>query len=300
MDAIGLLSRHGNRVSGNGQYNLINLVRSSRWKIPNANLSAFFTDYCARLRETIDGYDCPEPEISIELPRSIANIMQKNQNETSVVFDLHMDYTKIMDDSCPASFLYLLISSIQQAINDTYIMNNRNELEEDDEIDEMLCVVTGWPQPVIIRDSRPGHLTEDCFRYRYMFHFPCCRVESNTLSRLSRRVYSNLRSNNTMGMLIQTPIGDWDTILKPVINDPIPIYGCSEKPEYPPCFFIGLYGDLSVVSIEAFRPQNGYDLSCLSIHEHSLVLRGAINTEEIESSGEEFTAEDLLPVILYG
>lgn len=207
MDAIGLLSRHGNRVSGNGQYNLINLVRSSRWKIPNTNLPSFFTDYCARLRDSIEIYECPEPESSIELPRCIANIMQKNQNETSVVFDLHMDHTELLDDSCPAPFLYLLISSIQQAINETYIMMNNVETENDDEIDEMLCIVTGWPNPVMIRDSRPGHLSEDCFRYRYMFHFPCCRVESNTLSRLARRVYSNLRTNNAMGMLHQTPIG---------------------------------------------------------------------------------------------
>lgn len=298
MDAVGLLSRHGHRVSGNGQYTFINLARSSRWKVDNINMSAFMVDYCTRLRELLEGYVCPSVDSNAELSRSICNIMQKGQSEMSVVFDLHLDYSQLIGEPCPAHFLYSVINSIQQAIVDTYILNDTDD--DDEERDELLCILTGWPEPVIIRDSRPGHLAEDCYRYRYMFHFPCCRVESNTLSKLSKRVYSNLRSNNAMGMLTQTPIGDWDVIFKPVINDPLPLYGSSEKPEYPPCFYIGLYGDLSTCSIDSFDPRNSYDLSILNINEHSAVRRGIINSEEIESSGEDFSPEELLPVILYG
>lgn len=300
MDAVGLLSRHGNRVSGNGKHNFINLAlaRSSKWCVNNTNMSAFMVDYCVKLREMLSGYECPSVDSSTEVARSICNIMQKgSQSEMPVVFDLHLDYSQTIDEPCPSHFLYSVINSVQQAIVDTYILP---EMDDDNECEELFCVLTGWPEPIVTRDSRPGHLAEDCYRHRYMFHFPCCRVESNTLSRLSRRVYSNLRSNNAMGMLMQTPIGDWDVIFKPVINDPLPLYGSSEKTEYPPCLFIGMYGDLSTCSIDSFHPSNSYDLNTLSIHEHSCVKRGTINFEEIESSGEDFSPEELLPVILYG
>jgi phage/plasmid-associated DNA primase len=294
MEPIGLLSRHGTRVSGNGKHNFTTGNRS-KWKIDNSKLPIFLTDYCARLRENLDSYGCPSLDTPSEVPRSLCNIMQKNPQEMPVVFDLHLDYSEAIEHPCPTNFLYCVIMSIQQGIQDLYNLKEDNEEQE-----ELTCIVLGWPSPIITRDTRPGHFSEDCVRYRFIFHFPICRVESNTLVKLARRVYSNLRTNNAMGMLFQTPIGDWDNILKPFINDPIPLYGSSEISEYPPSLYINTFGELADISIDSFSPEVGLDLGSLSIHDHSLAIRGTMNTGEIEDSKEDFSPEETLPIILYG
>ena len=295
METIGLLSRHGTRVSGNGKYNFTSSNRS-KWRIENSKLAIFFTDYCVKLREALDGYECPNVDTPVEVPRSISNVMQKFQQEMPVVFDLHLDYSEALDHPCPSNFLYSVVMSIQQGIQDIYNLSDTNEEGQE----ELTCVVLGWPCPIITRDTRPGHFSEDCVRYRFIFHFPLCIVESNTLTKLSHRIYSNLRTNNAMGMLFQTPVGDWDSILKPFINDPIPLYGSSESINYPPAIYINTFGELGDISIDSFSPDVGLDLNYFSIHDHRMTVRGILNADEIESTNEDFSPEELLPIILYG
>src|SRR5438105_9372321 len=202
VDSTGLLSRYGNRITGDNQYNFVTNVRSAKWRVSNQNMSMFLADYCNKLRTALESYEAPELGSSDGNPRSICNIMQKRQAETIVVYDLHLDYAEDVETACPSSFIYLVISGIQRAISEVYILS-----EEVEEIKELTCILLGWSAPILIKDSRPGHLTENCTRYRYMLYFPDCRVEANTLQRLTKRVYSNLRTNNAMGSLQQTPIG---------------------------------------------------------------------------------------------
>lgn len=248
----------------------------------------FFAEYCSRLKSLMTeglGQRTVEEMDDEEVDMAVLSIGQKPTQFIPIIVDLNLHFAHHPGEPYDTSFIQKVVKCIQSAIFDYY------EIDRDDQ-DVLTCIVSEWTTPAVVKDRRPGH--ESAHMYRLRFQFPFCRVGGDTISKLVPRISAYLRRVNAIGALEQTPIGDWEQILKPLINDPIPLYGSSEKKEYPMLIVSEIYDDLIDEDLDASLIETLAVEDVFSINEHSLAKTGVINPDIFEGLDDT----DLLPVYL--
>lgn len=172
-------------------------------------------------------------------------------------------------------------------------MQLKYSLSDYDDPDLLLtCIYTETTNPVIVKDKKSKN-----YVYQIRLYFPYMRVESKTIEDFKQKTVSMLRQKNVLRQLDQTPIGDWEHILRAYSNSPIPLYGSSEKPELPPCIFNCVYGNIGnwMNDDDALMNCNEVDIEdVLDFDSHALVNTGVIDVDLLS----DFDLAELLPFFL--
>lgn len=286
MDSLAIVRKHG-RISRQN-YDFAIAGNGGKFVVPQVNTGVFMVDYIRALKTSISSYYCPEPEASEDENRALGLITVKPSATMPVVIDMNLRYTDRPHEPYDDQFICYIVRGIQQAVVETF------EVDDSATGQDLICVVTEWNKPILMRDDRPGY--QSCYLYKIRFHFPYCRVESGIMTRLIPVVSTNLRSVNAFSCLSQSPIGDWDSILKPFITEPMALYGSSEKPKHPMLSFSGIYPSMTHCDDEDITAVDMYTIDeAFALENHSM-----IRTEiyDINLFDEELTSEDLLPLFL--
>ncbi len=289
MDSTTVLHRNG-RTTRDSTYDFATLYgNKSRFIVPQANLGSFYLDYCIAVRDAMrEGRHVPLEDGAKNKKRAILGIAQKPSRSIPVVIDLNLKFnTEPIGEPYDDFFLRRIIASIQAVLAESYIV------DQSQDSNDLVCAVSEWSNSIQINDDRVTHGNHQTFMYKIRFHFPFCRVSGESISRLISPIAMHLRSINAFGSLEQTPIGDWDRILKALINEPIPLYGSSEREDYPMLRFNSVYDNLIHANLDE-------DIPALPLNEvfqvecHSLVETRLIDPSIFES----LSIEELLPFFL--
>lgn len=284
MDINTILRTNGRQVN-NSQYTFSIYNTNQKWFIPTNNMGNFFRDYCQFIKEAVDEYSTPKGNNQL----AIGGLLEKRTNDMPIVMEVNLKYDE--EPSIPYDDLFIrkIVSIIQNAIQLKY------SLSDYDDPDLLLsCIYTETSMPVIILDKKNKQ-----YLYQVRLYFPFMRVESKSIEELRKQVVVLLRQKNVLRQLDRSPIGDWDNIMRTFINNPIPLYGCSEKPEYPPCVFNCAFGNMSewMNDDESLSECNEIDVEdILDFDNHALINTGVVD----ESIFENFEQIDLLPFFLSG
>lgn len=281
MDSNALLRRHGRTSGTNFDFTTL-FGRKNKYLVAQANLGPFIHEYCVALRDHLINDDEFEED-----RRAIFDIAQKPSKTLPIVIDVNLRYSQEPEEPCNDYFIMMIVKCIQLAISDIYVVN-------DEDSNDLICCVMEWDQCVSVRDERPGHPNTSLYKLR--FHFPFCRVPSESISRLVPKLSTYLRTVNAFSTLESSPIGDWDQIIKPFVNDPVPLYGSSERPDYPMLTLTDVFLNLTKINLD--EADVDFNTTC-SVeaafeHHHSLMLTGVIDQDMFN----DLSPEETLPLYL--
>lgn len=286
MDCTSLLQRHGRLTRQKDNFGLAG--KTDRWEVQQPNMGPLMAEYCIMLRNAVTSYECPDPDENLEEPRALGTLVARPESYMPIIIDLNLKYTENPLNPYDDMFCRFIVRAIQQGIVETF------EVDDADDSEQLTCIVLEWPKSILVADDRPGY--QSCYLYKIRFQFPYCRVDVGLLARLLPVVSTNLRLANAFGCLDQSPIGDWDTILKPFITDSMGLYGSSEKPEHPMLTHSAIYTNMTGCNDEELLTVDTCAIDeVFSIEKHSQILTGAYNRALFNN----FTSEDLLPMFLF-
>lgn len=282
MDSSTLLRRHG-RISTSNYDFITNFGRKAKYCVAQSNFAPFMKDYCVSLRDHINNYEDNDDPNS----RAIFDISQKPTKTPPIVVDLSLKYSQEPNEAYNDYFIMLIVKALQSAIFDIY------QVEDDEDSNHLLCIVCDWDNSIQVRDERPGHPPNSLNKIR--FYFPFCRAPSETIPKIIPRASTYLRTLNAFSALEHSPIGDWDHIIKPWVNEAIPLYGSSEMKEYP---MLKLkYAFLNLLNIELDQSEIEEvtcDIDSVFEDRHSFELAGIFSSNFFEG----LSITDLLPLYL--
>lgn len=248
MESIQLLRTYGNQVKSGNEYNFTSLFKNkTNWYVGNGELGEFFAQYCETLQDAIENNINDEQNIledsddGIEhkdkTSRAIYGIVQKATPNIPIVVDFNMKFDSLPEEPYSEEFIFEALRIIQSTIDDLYSIDR-----SDEEAMSLLCAVSEWTIPAVISRGTI-HNSKKRYMYRLRFHFPFIRVSAKSLTKLRKMLISEIRSNPPR-FTRSHPIGDWGEILKVFTTEGIPLFGSSEKKEYPPLSHVGIYDDI--------------------------------------------------------
>lgn len=282
MDINSILKQYGRSVN-TSHYTFSIYNTNQRWFIPTNNLGNFFKDYCEYIKDVVVEENDSKPNNQL----AIGGLLEKRSTDMPIVLEINLKYEEEPSIAYDELFVRKIISIIQNAILIKYSLTDYSDPDL-----LLSCIYTETQQPVIIAEKKKKN-----YIYQIRLYFPFMRVEVKSIEDLRKEVVTLLRQKNVLRLLDCTPIGDWDLIIRAFTNNQIPLYGCSEKPEYPPCIFNSAFGNISdwMNDDEALEDCTTIELEDIfDFEDHALISTNVVD----ESIFEELDKSELLPFFL--
>jgi hypothetical protein len=285
MDQASIITHHA-RNGTPLDYNITTNGGRERFVVPRHTLGLFYSSYCKSLKDVLVSYEQPKPSKNAGV-LSLCGIMERAGSNIPIVMNLTLKFTDEPESIYDDNFVKEMVCNIQHCMYERY---NFDDVE--DASNTLTCIIAETKDGFLLTEGRNIY-----YAYQLRFYFPFVKVEAKSIDGLMQNVCNRMRSKNVLGVLEQSPVGDWREIFNAHINNPIPLYGSSERPEYPPVILEHAYTDISdccdneedISSIESLDINDVFD-----IHEHALVLTGQVQVELFNG----FSNEDLLPFFL--
>lgn len=283
MDHNKLITPYGR--SGESQdYNFTVYGGRNRWTVSRTLLGPFYANYCKTLNEVLTEYrDSPPCDGDA---RALGGIMERSLPDMPIIIDMLLKFETEPDSVYDEFFVKQIVANIQHCIYEKYMIDRSSANQI------LMCVIAETEEGFTLIDGKHKYQA-----YQIRFYFPFFRVEAKTIDSLMHSIQKQMRNKNIIGALNQAPVGDWRDIMKAYINTPVPMYGCSEKPEYPPVILDTIYSDLSdliededgLTEVESLSVEDVFD-----IEEHALI----VSRQVAEDIFDDLDNEDLLPFFL--
>lgn len=294
MDSIQNTLREYGNATVRSQFNF-STITSERFTMSTMKKGEFFRSYSEALREAIDDYEQPEiPAKGETLLTSLAigGILEKPVGDSvPMVFDFVLRFKDMPDEAYSLLFTNKIIAIIQGVLRTRYDMY---DLEEADS--HLRCVVTETQGAFLVPSATPK---TKVIGYQFRLYFPLFRVPLKTADLTRGEVIDQLRKQNVLRLLEQSPIGDWDSIVRVFVDQPMPLYGSSENAAYPPCLFTYAVDDISELidddtALEDVEVISNKDSDLFDINDFSLIATKTIDAGLFD----EFHDVEILPVFL--
>jgi phage/plasmid-associated DNA primase len=252
-------------TTSNGSHEMFTMGPPKQsWKFSGAAVGNVFTNYCEYLSEG-------ETEMTLaEFPG----------NEMPLVVYMSFKFTDSPSELITQDFIYMIISSIQQVMNNTLEINETAKYYccvLSDEVDS--------PSPTYIEKS-------------YRFQFPYIRVEKSYLNgNFRQQLIKNLRQKNLVKHLEEQPQEEWDKIIsQSFITNPIPMYGSTNGIKKVPMFVSNIVGYIG--DVEDWDEVEEMELRSIFIpSNHKFVCTGLITDDIINSKIHIQGLEFWLPLL---
>ena len=294
MDSIQNTLREHGTATTKSQCTFVTIA-GDKYMIPNTKKGEFLRSYCLALKNALVDYEQPDlPAKGEKLLGGLAlgGILEKPVGESvPLVFDFVLRFKETPEESYSLLFMNKIIAIIQG------VLRTRYDLYDLEDADSYLrCVVTQTQEGFVIPGTTPKTRV---IAYQFRLYFPLFRVVTKTATSTLSEVIDALRKYNVLRLLEQSPIGDWDSIVRVFSEQPLPLYGSSESSAHPPCLFTYAVDDISEhldddASLENVDVIEGADAELFDIGDFSLVATKSIE----EGLFDDFYDVEMLPVFL--
>jgi P4 family phage/plasmid primase-like protien len=176
--------------------------------------------------------------------------------------DITLAFEEEPDELYDDDFILSLIHCYQQAAHDLFT-----------------TTTFGARYCCVLQPEELGTVSGDRFVCYLVLHFPYLRMTPQQhLAILRREAIKNLRTDNTISLLRQQPIGDWeDIIARP--SDTLPFYGSTRTPDEPILYLTRIYDWVSKEHILANEGPERELSEVFVPYSHTLVKRGLLEVD---------------------
>ncbi len=175
---------------------------AKRWTLKSTEYTKFWKEYCRLALNSLNGISTEVLSVG-ERNKSMMPVIAMFKFEFSILPGVQA--TEYLNDE----FITYLVKCYQETLEDNFILIGNGI--------ELVCCVL---------EQDNGNITGSTININLKLHFPYCKVDTKTQTRIIRpKVIEKLRHENFRSLLASEPINSWeDCIDIMVLNEPLPLY----------------------------------------------------------------------------
>lgn len=265
-----------------------------KFNVPSGKRGEFFRGYCLVLKDELEKYEQPDPE-SKHSVAAIGGVMEKLPGDAMpIIVDVMLRFKDEPDIPYDIEFTNRIVHTIQHVLKRRYDLDDLTDPES-----YLRCVVTCTKGGFILRPN-PKQRSK-LWTYQIRFYFPLFRVSTKSVAATVNEVVDELRRKNVLRILEQSPVGDWDNIIRTYDALALPMYGSSENELYPPCLFWYAIDDTTditneedLVEVDIIEENGDESIDLFDVHESFMIRSNMADAGLFD----DLSDIDALPLIL--